>query len=336
MKTRKVKALAAIALIASAVGANAEPVELKFANPTPPQAPLNTQGIVPWIDEVNKAADGQFEIKLFWGPSLANVANAYDRVINGVADLAWGTFGPISSQFPKSSVLTLPFVARTGEEAAVGLWRLYERGLVADEFTKVKLVGLAPFPGIYLHTKKPIRTMADLRGLKITGEGRIIGRTLEYLGATAVSLPISDLYPALQRGTVDGNAIAWSAVSSYKLYEVTNYHLEVALGNDDGYIVMNKDSSARLPQQGRDLLDRLSGEALTRRLSKAMDGGNAFARQRISAEAGHVIAQLPADEEARWIATVAPVVEDWTKTTPDGAKVLAAYREEIDKIRARR
>lgn len=333
MRNSFVAALAVLGVIAVTSARADDPVQLKFANAVPPQALLNTQGLYPWMDEVNKEAGGAFEIKTFPGPGLANLANAYDRTTNGVTEIAWGIFGPISSQFPKTSVYSLPFETKTGTEAAIGLWRLFANGTVSDEFAKVHLLGLAPFPGIYLHTKKQIRTMADLQGVKLGLDGRVISRTIENLGGTPVAIPISDFYPSLSRGTIDGSAGAWSGVLTFKLFEVTNHHLEVALGNDAGYVVMNKDAYDRLPQSAKSVLDRHTGEVLTKRLVKAVDNSNAFARDKVAAEPGQTIAQLAPDEEARWVAKVAPVIDEWTKSVPDGGKVLAAFREEIRKIR---
>jgi TRAP-type C4-dicarboxylate transport system substrate-binding protein len=329
----KLAAVALFALTTTAARAD-EPIQLKFANAVPPPALINVQGLYPWVEEVNKAAAGAFEVKTFPGPGLANLANAYDRTINGVTEIAWGIFGPISSQFPKTSVYSLPFEAKSGTEAAVGLWRLYANGTVSEEFAKVHLLGIGPFPGIYLHTKKPIRTMADMQGVKFGLDGRVISRTIESLGGTPVAIPISDFYASLQRGTIDGSAGAWSGVVTFKLFEVTNHHLEVALGNDAGYVVMNKEAYERLPQNARAGLDKLSGEALTRRLTQAVDNSNIFARDKVKSEPGQTVAQLAPDEEARWVAKVAPVIDEWTKSVPDGAKVLAAFRREVRKLRA--
>jgi TRAP-type C4-dicarboxylate transport system substrate-binding protein len=323
----------AATLVASAAP-SAEPIQLKFADPIPPTGFLHTQVFVPWTEEVNAAAAGVIEVKLFPGPAIANLGNVYDRTINGVADIAWGNFAPVTTQFPRTNVATLPFEARTGAEASLGMWRLFESGVITPEFHQVKVLALTTFPGIYLRTRKPILTMADLKGMKITAEGRVTTQSLENLGATPVHMSVGELYQSLSRGTVDGAAIAWPAVPVFKLFEVTSHHLEVALGNDSGYVIMNKESYARLPQRGRDVIDRFSGEALTRRLMTVIDSAIATARGRTEAMPGQVIAKLAPDEEARWAARVAPAIEGWTRSTPDGAAVLAAFREEVRKIRA--
>jgi hypothetical protein len=88
-----------------------------------------------------------------------------------------------------------------------------------------------------------------------------------------------------------------------------------------------------LPQKGREVIDRLSGEALSLRLMRVIDAAVASSRSRISETPGQSVTRLAPDEEARWAAEVAPAIEEWTRATPDGARVLAAFREEVKRIR---
>jgi TRAP-type C4-dicarboxylate transport system substrate-binding protein len=330
MKFAYVPALAAAALCAQAV---AEPVQVKFADPIPPTGFLHTQAFVPWVEEVNAAAAGAIEVKLFPGPAIANLGNVYDRVLNGVADIAWGNFAPVTTQFPKSNVATLPFETRSGTESSLGFWRVFANGTIADEYQAVKVLALTTFPGIHLHGKKAVRTMDDLKGMKISAEGRVTTQSLENLGATPVHMGVFEVYQALQRGTIDAVAIAWPAVPVFKLVEVTSHHLEAPFGNDSGYVVMNKDSYGRLPEAGRAAIDKLSGEALAERLRAVIDAAVASSRAMAEKTSGHVVEKLAPEEDARWAAKVAPAVDEWAKSTPDGARVLAAFRAEVRKIR---
>jgi len=331
---RNVLVLAAAAAIAAAGPALAdEPIQLKFAIPTPPISSVS-KGLQPWAEEIKKESDGAIEVQLFLGPTVATIFNAYDRVVNGVVDMAFGNFGPLASQFPKTAVVTLPFESRTGKESTLAFWRLYASGVIADEYTKVHPAALLTFPGVYLHGKKPLRTLDDIKGLKIAAQGKVISRAVENLGAAPIATAVADFYQALQRGTIDYIATAWSALPSFKLDEVTSYHLEVPLGTDDVYVVMNKDFYAKLPAKAKAAVDKTTGEPMVRHMIGVIDGATGFARSTVEKEPGHTIAQLPPDEEARWKAKVAPVIEEWTRDTPDGARVLAAFRSEVAKIRA--
>jgi TRAP-type C4-dicarboxylate transport system substrate-binding protein len=97
---------------------------------------------------------------------------------------------------------------------------------------------------------------------------------------------------------------------------------------------MNKDVYAKLAGKARGALDKHSGEAFSKLLGKMFDDSEDEARAKVRAMDGHVIKQVPDAELPQWKSRVQPVIDEWVKATPDGAKVLAAYRTEIAKIRA--
>ena len=311
----------------------ADPVMLRFAYPAPPQGRANEWGFTPWINEVGAASGGAVEVKLFPGTALGDYRNVYDRTINAVIDIAYGIFGPISSDFPKTMVTTLPFEAANVGEASLALWRLYEKGVTADEFSRIKLLCLWDFSDSGFHTKKPVKTAADLRGLKLSVGTRVLGEMVEKLGGTPVQLQPTDYYQAIQRGTVDGSTTSWPAVFPFKLQEVTSYHLDAPLGPAPAYVVMNKDAYAKLPEVGKKAIDKLSGEHFTRRMANAAQRMDTEGRDQVVAMAGQTVSILDPAEASRWKQLLAPITEQWIKDTPNGAAVLAAYRAEIANAR---
>jgi len=334
MRIAIVVACLAAAAAAAAAPALADPVQVKFAYPSAPNNALFKQGAHAWVDDVNKAADGAIEIKIFSGGVIADNSNMYDRITGGVTDIGLAVFGPVSSVFPKTNVGTLPFEAKNHREDALALWRLYEKGVIADEFAKVHPLGLIVFPGLVIHSKKPIHSLADMKGLKISVEGRVLSTMMPRLGAAPISLQPGDLYPSLQRGLVDAVPQGWPSVPTFHLDEVTNFHLEVPLGFNTGYVFMNRASYAKLPPAGRAAIDKFSGLPYVERLIAADDTMEAIGRNATKAMAGQTIAQLDPAEEERWKEAVAPVTDEWVKATPDGAHVLAAFRVELAAIRA--
>lgn len=332
MKTAFVAILAAAALTTGS--AFADPVQVKFAYPSAPNNALFAQGAQGWADDVNKAADGAIEIKIFAGGVIGDNSNMYDRITNGVTDIGLAVFGPVSSLFPKTNVGTLPFEAKNHREDALALWHLYQKGVITEEFAKVKPLGFIVFPGLVIHSKKPIHNLADMKGLKISVEGRVMSTLMPRLGASPISLQPGELYASLQRGLVEAAPQGWPSVPTFHLNEVTNFHLEAPLGFNTGYVFMNKDAYAKLPPKGCDAIDKYSGEAYVLRLVAADDTMEAVGRDATKATPGQTIASLDPAEEARWKELVAPVTEEWVKATPDGEKVLAAFRAEVAAVRA--
>jgi TRAP-type transport system periplasmic protein len=322
-----------LAALMAAAPAFADPVQLKFAYPSAPNNAI-FQAMQGWADDVGKAANGAVEVKLFPGGVIADNSNMYDRVTSDVVDIGFAVFGPVSSVFPKTNVGTLPFEAKDHREDALALWALYQKGIISDEFTKFHPLAFVVFPGLVIHSKKPIHNLADMKGLKISVEGRVLSQMIPRLGAAPISLQPGDLYASLQRGLVDAVPQGWPSVPTFHLDEVTNFHLEVPLGFNTGYVAINNDAYAKLPPAGKAAIDQYSGLPFVQRLIAADDTMQAVGRDATKAMAGQTIAQLDPAEEARWKAAVEPVTDDWVKATPNGAQVLAAFRAELTSIRA--
>ena len=188
------KLLTVLAALAAALVhgiASAQPVELRFAFPAPPTSYLLTSAFQPWAKEVESASNGTLTIRIVPGVTLATFDNVYDRVLKGIADIGFGLTAPIGGQFTKTSVAGLPFTFDTPHQSAPALWKLYENGLIADEFKDVKPLGLFTFGHANIHTLTvKVRSLADMKGLKIRSGGKLQGDIVAALGGAPVTLKI--------------------------------------------------------------------------------------------------------------------------------------------------
>jgi TRAP-type transport system periplasmic protein len=335
MTRRILPLVAAAALTAySAAACAAGPTPLRFGYPNPPNTSQNTDLIQPWTQKVNKEADGLFHVNVFVGNTLVNMRDTLDRVENGVADIAFCILGPVSSQFPQTLVATLPGVARDAHEAGLALQRLYDKGIIADEWKKVKPLAFGLYPGLTFHTVPMVKTLADLKGLKLSVQSRIAGQTLEALGGTPISLPINELYQALQRGTINGSVIGWPGVTAFKLTDIIKHHVLEPFGAAEAVIIMNNASYAKLPPKAKHVIDANSGTFFTTWFNKFVDGSTQQAIDDIRHMKGQTVEPLSPEQRAIWMKRIEPVIAGWEKRTPDGAHVLAAFRKEVADIRA--
>lgn len=324
-------ALAAAMSISVAHAANK--TTLKFGFPAPMQSKVYVWGAGPWADAVKKDAKGALDIKFFYGNTLGTVRNMYDRTTKGIANLSFGIFGPLAGQFKKIYVTTLPFETKTNLEASKALWKLYSQGLISDEFDKVKVLALFTFPHAGFNTNKLIKSEADLKGLKIATSDRVMGKFITMLGATPVTMGPPQYYQAVSRGLTDGIAVGWSAVTTFKLDEVTKFHLDVPSGLAGAYMFMNKASYKKLPAAARKAIDEHSGEPYFIKMGEVTDRMTTVGRQLVEKKAGQTVSDIDPAVAARWKKMAQPIISDWVAHTPNGAKVLAAYREAIQDIR---
>jgi TRAP-type C4-dicarboxylate transport system substrate-binding protein len=333
MKTIPVLAVAALAASVPQARAD-EPITLRFAM-TSPQAGWSWQKWFEpiWIPQVEKGSHGTLKIQPYFGSTLANMVNAYDRTVNGVADLAYSVTGTMRGKFPKTNVIELPNDAN-GKEASGAMWKLYESGLTASEFADVVPLYLYVYSQSVFHFQKPVTRLEDIKGMKIGATSKVSADSIERLGAAPVTTNPGEMYEVLQRRTITGMAMGWNGVLSFKLPEVTNYHLNVQLGSGGGFMILNKATYAKLPAEAKAAIDANSGYGPSKAFGMVIDANAAEQFATVSKMPGQTQAFLAPEEKVRWQARYGSLIDEWVKGTPNGAAVLAAYRKGIADIRA--
>ena len=310
-----------------------EPVTLKFAWP----APMGTDSsdiAMAWKDDVVKAAGGALKVTVFPGASIAKTTNVLDRIENGVADFGFGIFGPYSRAYPQTFVVELPFACKNSTECSTALWRLNASGVTAAEYKRFHPLALFCFTGASLQSTKPVRKLEDMQGLKIAASGKVMADDLKLMGAAAVTITPADFFEALNRGVINGALISWPGATSFKLDEVSKYHMSTPFGLFPAFVMMNTGSYKRLPDKVRQAFDKYSGEAFSKRYGEGLDVSNDKTIGEFKKMKGHEVVELSDAELARWEKVLAPITDDWAKHTPDGPHVLSAFRAEIKKIRS--
>jgi TRAP-type C4-dicarboxylate transport system substrate-binding protein len=312
-----------------AAGPAAAQTVLKFNSPAPPPSYLHKGVFEPWAAAVMADAGGTLKIEMSYGGQLGNWSVAYDRMVDGVSDISFILTGLTGGRFKQQDVASLPFETRDSNEAAVGLWKLFEKGVTADEFKQVKLLGTVAFPNAAIHTMKPIAQLSDLKGNKYSVGNAILGSVIVALGATPVSLRPDETYQALSRGTVEGAVMPFTGMYTYKLHETAKSHLDVPLGADAAAMIMNKQAYDKLPPQARAAIDKHSGLALTEKLGQATQAQWQVGYDTVKDR----LVTLSADEEKKWQAALAPLAQKWAEGAPNGARVLEAFRMQVQALR---
>jgi TRAP-type C4-dicarboxylate transport system substrate-binding protein len=282
---------------------------------------------------VNKEGEGKLKIEVFGGSTLATLGNVYDRLINNVFQIGYG-IQAISGKFPLTDVCTLPFVTNDAAPASTACWNIFANGTIAAEYAEIQPIAIWAFNQATLHTNKPVQKAEDLKGLKIGLTAKPTGDAIEAIGGTPVAMQISDFYPSASRGVIDGIAIAWIGVMQFKVHEVTKYHLDAQLGGGTGFIALHKPSYLALPAAARQIIDRNSGVGVSTGFGKVVDAIQAQQQSAVSRLPEHRTMGLDDEEQQRWRKMVEPVIDRWTKSAPNGAQVLAAFRAELQKAEA--
>ncbi|MGE0037994.1 MAG: TRAP transporter substrate-binding protein [Xanthobacteraceae bacterium] len=320
---------------AAVQAASAQETRFIFATLSPAGGAQAAGFLHPWAQRINDQGKGVLNIDIRDGTALANFSNVYDRVRNDVVQLGWALHGAIGGRFSRTEVASLPFLVDNGEAASVALWRLYKTGLLDEEYRDVVPLVFGVFGQFQIHFARPIPTTENLRGLKVAATTKVQLESVSRLGATPLSIPAQDIYEALQRRTIDGTMIAWSAFNSFKLGEVTSYHVEIPLGATTTMLFMTRSRYNALSPAARKVVDDNSGEAISRQFGAHQDRLWKEQRALATKEGKRTVVHLSPEQDGQWRQTVAPVIDEWAKSRPNGKKILETYRGILAEVQKR-
>ncbi len=219
--------LAAILIACLLPVARAQEITLKVAHFLPTSSTTHAKFIVPWCERIRAQSNGRLRCQIFPSMQLGGTPpQLFDQARDGIADIVWTLPGYTAGRFPVTEVFELPFIAPNATAASQALWTFYERH-ATKEFEAVKPLALHVHDNGQLHLRdKPIRQLADFRGMKIRAPTRQTSRLLARLGATPVSMPVPQVADALSKGVIDGAVVPWEVVPSIKVHEMVKYHSE--------------------------------------------------------------------------------------------------------------
>lgn len=322
------KRLAGAALGLALTAATGFAEEMKFANYMAPTHPYVAGAFDPFAAKVAEATGGAVTVKVYSGGELgAGPADQYARVVDGVAEFAIGLPGYTAANFPLTLLTELPGVLTEADGTAT-IWKNLD--LFQPEFERVRLLSLWSNAQNVLYTRdKAVRTPADVAGMKIRVPSRNAGLVVEAWGGSPVSMPVSDIYNALQTGVIDGAMIDGTATMAFKLGEVANF---LTVGMDTTispfFIIMNRDAFDGLAADQQEALLKVGREISVLgnqvQLAEAARGIETF-----GATEGKELITLTAEEAAAFNALSAPVVAAVVAETGGNAQAV------IDALKAK-
>lgn len=226
------------------------PIELRFAHHNPPAGRTTVKFVDPWVKRVQEATHGRVRITTYPAQSLASTKKMLSAVESGLADMAWVVNPYFPGRFPLTEVICLPFLALpSAEKNGRIIQELYEKFPdLQKEYSTVKLLFLiASDPYFIATTKKPVRNLDDLRGLKLKVSGSFPTQAMKNLGTTPVGIPLPGTYEAAEKGVIDGGLIMWAMVPTWNFAEVFDYWTDVALFPVVTQVSMNLEKWNSLP-----------------------------------------------------------------------------------------
>ena len=206
--------------------------------------------------DVAEKTNGHVTVQVFGNGQLGTEKEMLEQVVQGV------TQGMRGGQFdfsPRLLMFTLPFLANNREEVTALLHSDLAKKVCAEaeETTGTVIINLCDAGGFrqFSNSKHPIKTPADLVGLKMRTNGmKTIDLTFKALGATTTSIPYADLYMGLKTAIADGQENPWVNVEGMKFYEVQKYFTEVNYQFHPDPFYVNAEWWNSLPEEFRTII----------------------------------------------------------------------------------
>lgn len=216
-----------------------------------------------WLDErLQEETNGRYAVEVVTAEELGMSGTEFLRVLNsGMIDFAEITTGYVSGDFPMIEAPELPGLSSSyeGYRAITDAWM---ENVVAENEDRMggKVISSFAWGPMRLYSTFPVGDLSDLEGKKIRVFSSSQAKYIEELGAEPMSLPMSEVYGALQRGLIDGMVTGAEHISRMNLWETTRYVSDIGIAPATGYIVVSQRTWNSLPREVQDAIEEFTGE----------------------------------------------------------------------------
>jgi TRAP-type C4-dicarboxylate transport system substrate-binding protein len=339
--TTTVAAAAVAALAATPVSA----IELIYGTGSGAKSRINIDGIEPYIAETTKLSNGSITWKYLPGDQIVTVRSALKGIRDGLVDA-----GMVIPVFVRKDLIQNNVVYDTlfigGDDPVAAGGAAHETIMLrcpscVEEYKKYNSFYLSSFAGSpqVLVCTKPVKTVDDVKGLKIRAPGAA-QRLATELGGVPVSIPPQELALALERGGIDCAIMALNWMVSFGIQDVAKHVLDFPMGVSRGLglIVMNRDRWNAMSEDQRKVLWDRAPIASSRALIESYIQLDNDYREKIAPTKGVTIVKGGADFQAAMDRLLANEDEAIVKgITAQGAKnagqILANFKEALAKWR---
>ena len=323
-------ALLATPAILRRARADAPQLTLKLHHSFSAVSAVHEKFLAPWARKVEADSGGRIRIDLFPSMQLGGApAHLFDQARDGVADIVWAVPGATPGRFPKSEAFELPFVL--SHRALVNSKALedFAAANLQDEFREFHPLCFSCRDHGVLHTARAIKSIGDLKGLRLHVPNRLAAESVRALGAQGVSVPTPQVPMAISARAIDGCLDPWDAVPGLRLNDSLKNHTdfaEQALSSATFVLAMNRQAYDRLPRDLKTVIDNNAGQPVAS-MAGAMWDLEAKAVAGAARDRGEPVVVISGEEMAPWRKATEPVIAAWHKQMKerklDGDKLLA-------------
>ena len=215
-------------------------------------------------DIMDKKSGGKYKIKVFNKGALGTEKETIDQVKIGALDLTRVNISPMNSICQKTQVPTMPFLFKSVEHMRKSL-----DGPVGEEILKdceaQGFIGLAFYDSgaRSMYAKKPIKTVADMKGLKVrVQQSDLWVALIGAMGGNATPMPYGEVYTGLKTGLIDAAENNFPSFDTSKHYEAVKFYSKTEHSMAPEMLLMSKVVWDKLPKADQDMIRSAAKESV--------------------------------------------------------------------------
>lgn len=263
-----------------------------------------------WAKSIDEASGGSIKVRIFPAQQLGKANDHYDMVANGQVDAAWFVPGYTPGRFPMIDAGELPFMMT---DAVIGARVLHEwyADKARDEMPEIIMCLFATHDPGRIHTKAPVETIADLKGVKVRPGSATVGNYLASLGAIPVKLAAPEARQGVERGVVDAVTFPWHTVINFGLSDALTHHLDLPFYVPMAMYGVNKAFYERLSPENQKVIDDHCTPEWSERVTNDWAQWEKEGRAALENKGGHTIVTIAEEDRAPWLESAQALYEDW-------------------------
>jgi len=288
-------------------------------------------------NQLEKMSGGKIKVETTWSQTVHSAREGRKAVRTGLSDHAPCFSLYTARDYDMVGGLGLPFLFNNSHEAVATAEHLYPKYL-KEEFEKYQVLIMreAHTSPYNLYNNKPVRTLDDVQGMKVRAGGGTHSAIVNALGATQVGMPAPDIYPAMQRKTIDGIHFNDAAALTFRLNEVAKYRTLNGFNVLTVEYCLSKDFFDDLPADLQVVVNNWGRQMAIAEAVGFYDYGGVEAVEKMGELTGLETVKLT--DIDRWKAAVAGVEKKWIDDTNakglPGSEFIAAVKETAKKYQA--
>lgn len=318
------------------LAATAEPATLKLSFFSSDTEVNYAKAIKPWVDAVNADPSGAVKIEAYPNGALGKALPAQPQLLlDGVADIAFVNPALVPGRFPDDQVFELPGLV-TNLKEGVALYQALLKSNSLRGYSDYVVIGSFMNANANIFSRKPIKSISDLKGMKVRISGAVIGQTVRELGVVPVLMPPNEVVEAMGRGTVDALTTVPAALIDFGIDRVTSHDYLIQLGTNSFAVLMNRKKYEALPKAAQDVLAKYSPGWINDTYVKNLSAFNDGVIGQLRADKKRTVS-TPSDADQKVItAAFEKVTNDWAAKDAHNAQLLAKARDLLAQIRAQK